>query len=423
MKTRLLLIGIVLVNILSFESIYSQAPGNVKINLEWNQWRGPNRDGISFEKNIDKNWPVDGPEVLWRTPVGDGYSGIAVSGEKLFTMWDEGDSQYLICMAAEDGNELWRFRVDNNYESEWGDGPLATPIVDQTTVYAISTHGFFHAVNIETGHVIWSQNLVEKYGLELPDYGYSVSPLIENEKLFIENGGQENFAFIALNKRTGELLWHSQTDEAAYSSPIAITINGKRQIVFMSAKGLFSLSPEEGSLLWNYDWESRCSATDMVLNSISPFFIAPDKLFVSSGFGTISGGALIQIKEENGEFMATELWLSEDMNNAINSSVFYDNFIYGFDNKKLTCLDALTGTVKWTKLGFQAGSLILVGRYLIILGENGQLALVEATPDKYTEVAQAHILSGRCWTPPTLANGKLYLRNQSELVCLKINTR
>ena len=142
MKIRLLFIGIVLAGILQYEFIYSQKASSESLNLNWHQWRGPNRDGISLEKNIDINWPVDGPEILWRIPVGVGYSGITVSNGKLFTMWDEGNSQYLVSLDAQKGNELWRYRVDDNYESRWGDGPLATPFVDQTTVYAISTHGF-----------------------------------------------------------------------------------------------------------------------------------------------------------------------------------------------------------------------------------------------------------------------------------------
>ncbi len=420
MKKKLLFIGIVLASIMQYELTYSQEGDSVNNNSEWNQWRGPNRDGISLEKNIYKNWPVKGPKILWRISVGDGYSGISVSNNKLFTMWDKGKSQYLVCLDAQTGKELWRYRVDENYVSSWGDGPLATPIVDQNIVYAVSTNGFLHAVNIETGNVIWSQNLSKEYDFKLPVYGYSVSPMIENEKLFIEIGGKKNFAFAALNKNTGELLWHSQTDEPAYSSPIAITINNRCQIVFMSVKGLYSLSPEDGSLLWDYDWESRCPSTGMALNSISPFFIAPDKIFISSAFGDVSGGDLIQVIEKEKKFATRTLWHSDEMNNSLHSSVYFENHIYGFDKKILKCIDATSGKVKWATDGFKNGSLIVADGYLIVLGENGKLALVETNPDKYTEVVKAQILSGRCWTSPTLANGKLYLRNQKEMLCLSI---
>lgn len=409
-----------LVILLQDEKIFSQESNIHDNKLDWNQWRGPNRDGLSNEKDILKQWPENGPEIQWRIPVGDGFSGISIIDEKLFTMWDEKRSQLLVCLEAQSGKELWRYRVDDNYESGWGDGPLITPLIDNNTVYVVSTNGQLHAVDIKSGKSIWSQDLSKSYGYESPPYGFSPSPLIENEKLFIQIGGQEDFSFVALNKNTGELIWHSQTDEPAYSSPIIFDINETRQIVFMSAKGLFAVSPEDGELFWMYDWESRCPASGISLNAISPIFIHPDKIFISGGFGTISGGALIQITEHDDKFTVNTLWYIDDMSNAINSSVFVDAYIYGFDQKKFKCIDASTGDLQWETLGFQDGSLIVVDGHIIALGANGNLALIEVNPEKYIEISNVKILDGRCWTPPTLADGKLYLRNHEEMVCLKI---
>ncbi|MFC2157985.1 PQQ-binding-like beta-propeller repeat protein [Acidobacteriota bacterium] len=387
----------------------------------WPQWRGPNRDGISLEKGILRTWPTAGPEVLWKTPVGEGYSGISVAGDKLFSMWDEGESQYLVCLDANNGKELWRLRVGDNFEDNYGNGPRSTPLVDGTSVYAISAQGVLYTVKADDGKILWSKNLHQEYQSQIPGYGYSSSPHIEGNKLIVTVGGKKDYAFAALDKKSGELLWHSQTDEGSYSSSVAVTIIGKRQIVSLSAKGLYSISPENGSLYWTYDWEARCPQTGVVTNTATPVFIGPDKIFVSGGFGTITGSALIQLKEKNGEFVVQELWKNKAMRNVINSSVFYKGHIYGFDNNVLECIDIETGKEEWRSRGFQRGSLIAADGHLFVLGERGKLALVEANPVEFKEISSFQIFKGINWTIPSLAQGKLFLRNKTKMVCLDVS--
>jgi outer membrane protein assembly factor BamB len=398
--------------------------GNTKSEkLDWPQWRGPNRDGISSEKGIAKNWRENGTEILWRISAGDGYSSSAVANGNLFTMWDEGDSQFLFCLDALSGKELWRYRVGDSFPEGYGNGPRSTPIVGKANVYAISAQGLLHAVNVTNGRVLWTHDLGADYGSRLPEHGYSSSPLLDGEKLLVEVGGKEDYAFVAFNKHTGDLMWHSQTDMPAYSSPIAVTINETRQIVFLSAKGLFSLSPDDGSLFWHYDWEQRCAATGIPTNLNTPIFIAPDKIFISCGYGTVTGSVVVQVREVKKQFVAESLWESSKLKNLVNSSVCFQNNIYGFDMGIFKCFDALTGQERWKARGFQRGSLIAADGHLVVLGERGKLALVEATPEEFREVASVQILSGKCWTSPTLANGKLYLRNQKEMLCLDIKMK
>lgn len=388
---------------------------------DWHQWRGPNRDGISFEKGISKQWPEKGPDVLWRTSVGDGFSGISISDGRLFTMWDEGDSQFLFCLDAQNGKEIWRFKIGDNFRNGYGNGPRSTPVVDGTVVYVVSTKGVLRAFNAADGKVFWSSDLAATYGSQALAYGYSSSPLVEGDKLFVATGGKNEYAFVALNKKTGALMWHSQTDEPSYSSPIAITINKTRQIVFLSGEGLFSVSPDDGSLFWQYQWKARCPSTGIPVNVITPVFIAPDKIFISGGFGTITGALVVQLRDQKNQFTAEKLWKSNEMKNLVSSSVFIKNHIYGFDDNILKCIDALTGEEKWKTRGFQRGNLIAADGLLFVLGERGNLALVEAIPESYKEIASVKMLKGdRCWTSPSLSEGKLYLRNHKEMVCLDI---
>jgi outer membrane protein assembly factor BamB len=389
--------------------------------LDWPQWRGPNRDGISLETGLLDRWPEKGPEALWRISIGEGYSGVAASNGRLFSMWDEAESQYLVCMDAQNGKEMWRHKIGRSFKDGWGSGPRSTPLVDKTNVYVTSAQGHLLAVDVDDGKVLWSHDLPSEFGGRIPDHGYSSSPLVEGNKLFVEVGGREGYSFVAFNKSTGEVIWHSQTDEPSYSSPIAVTLHNTRQIVFLSAAGLFSVSPMDGRLLWRYDWEARCPATKLPTNIATPIFIAPDKIFISGGYGTVTGAAVVRIQKRGNQFSVEELWISKVMKNVINQSVYYDNHIYGFDNNKLACVDVETGEKKWEIRGFQRGSLIAADGHLIVLGERGKLALVEISPVEFKEISSVQIFDGICWTSPSLANGKLYLRNHEEMVCFDLS--
>jgi outer membrane protein assembly factor BamB len=388
--------------------------------VDWPQWRGPNRDAVAVEQGLLKEWQAGGPEVLWRIPVGKGFSSISVSQGRLYTLWDEGQSEFLVSLDAATGKELWRHRLDASFVNSWGNGPRSTPAVDSGMVYAVSAQGNLHAVTAEDGRTIWSHDLATEYGGTIPAYGYSSSPMIEGDKLFVEAGGQDNLAFIAFDKSTGDLVWASQADAAAYSSPLAITVGGVRQVGFFSASGLFAVAPEDGSLLWKHPWDSSCPATGIPTNVAHPIFIPPDKIFVSNGYGTMTGSAVFRIDRRGEKFATETVWRSEAMRNLLNSSILHDKHIYGFDIGILKAIDAATGKEQWKARGFERGSLIAADGQLIVLGEQGNLALVEATPGGFRQKGSAQILEGKSWTMPTLADGRLFLRNQSEMVSLDL---
>jgi outer membrane protein assembly factor BamB len=392
------------------------------VHSDWPQWRGPQRDGTSDEAGLTTAWPEAGPPVAWRIPVGVGYSGVAVAGGRLYTLWDEDGSQFLFSLDAATGEERWRHRLGPGFQHPYGNGPRSTPAVDGGTVYAAGTGGDLDAVDAASGRRLWRHRLAEEYGSRLPSIGYSSSPLVDGERLLVEVGGTENRAFAAFDKQTGELLWASQDDLPAYSSPIAVTLHGIRQVVFLSASGLFSLSPADGTLLWKHDWTTRCPATGIPLNAAQPVFVAPDKIFVSSSYGDREGlgAAVVRIDREGGTMRTETVWKTEQMRNLVNSSVFYRGHLYGFDRGILKAVDASTGEEKWKARGFERGSLIVADEHLVVLGERCRLALVAADPEGFREVASAEVLTGKCWTSPTLAGGTLYLRNDRELVAVTV---
>ncbi len=426
MKTRFpfcfvpLLIAVLLHS--SIDTKRSHAHPDENASSEWPQWRGPNRDGIAYATGRLQSWPESGPKVLWRVPAGAGYSGISIANEKLYTMWDEGETQFLICSEAASGKELWRHKVGASFYNSYGCGPRSSPTVSEPLVYAISTAGNLHAVDTKTGKLRWRHDLAGEYGGSIPSIDYSSSPLIDGDRLFVEVGGKENSAFMAFDKTTGKVLWASQTDQPAYSSPLAVTLNGTRQIIFFSASGLFAVSPHDGKLFWKYAWQSNCPATGIPLNTATPIFIAPDKVFISSGYGTGEGAAVIKIKGSVERFEVETVWTEKVLRTQVNSAVLYENYLYGFDVGTFKCVDAMTGEEKWRVRGFQRGSLIAAGGHLLVLGERGKLALVPVNPSEFKEAASVEILQGKCWTMPTLAGGRLYLRNEKEMLCLELQS-
>jgi len=380
---------------------------------DWPQWRGPNRDGISRETGLLKNWPKDGPKVLWRVPSGEGYAGIVIAKDRGYTMFGQGENEFMICFDPANGKELWRYKLGGIFNNDQGSGPRSTPLVDGDLVFGLSGNGKLHAANAQNGKAVWSHDLRAEYGGRMPEWGISTTPLVENNLLIVDVGGRDGHSVMAFNKSNGNVVWKSESGGPGYSAPIAITVNGVRQVLVFAGSALLSLAPTDGKLFWKYDWETRFD-----VNAATPVFIPPDKIFISSGYG--KGSALLQTQGSNGTATMKEVWKSREMKNHFSSSILYENHLYGFDDFLLTCLDVTTGKTKWQQRGFNKGSLLFADGHLIVLGEYGNLALVEATPAGYKEKAGAQILKGKSWTMPTLSAGKLYLRNQSEMLCLEV---
>lgn len=379
---------------------------------DWPQWRGLNRDGISKETGILKNWSASGPKVLWRIPLGPGYSSLAVSQGRVYTMTDLGTAEVAICLNASTGEQLWSLRMDSSYQSGQGDGPRSTPTVDGNFVYALGAQGKLYALNAKDGKKIWFHDLKAEYGSDIPGWGTSTCPLVEGDLLLVDIGGKTGYSIGAFNKKSGELIWKTHTDKQGYSSPIAINVNSTRQILFFTGTSLISVSPT-GTINWKYPWQTSYSA-----NIATPVFIAPDKVYISTAYDM--GATVLKLAGGKEKPSFQELWKSNVAQNHFSSSVIYNDHIYGFDQGLLQCIDANSGTEKWKQTGFGKGSLILADGHLIVLGERGLLALVEATPAGYKEKGRAQVLKGKTWTPPALANGKLYLRNKKEMICMDL---
>ncbi len=214
---------------------------------DWPQWRGPRRDGVSLETGLLLQWPRTGPTELWRAEAGAGYSSFAVAAGRAYTILQDGDNEAVVCWKADTGKESWRFRYPARYVNDWGSGPRSTPTVDGDYVYTVGATGLFHCLKADTGAKLWQHNLLEEFNAENLTWGVSFSPLIEGDLIYTNPGGPNGGSLAAFNKRSGKLVWKALDDAAGYSSPIAITAAGVRQIVFFTGKHLVGVAPADGN--------------------------------------------------------------------------------------------------------------------------------------------------------------------------------
>ena len=379
---------------------------------DWPQWRGPNRDGISRETGLLSQWPSEGPPVVWRVPGGEGFSSVSVASGRAFTMVASGADEFVLCLEALTGKQLWKRRLDLKFTEGHGNGPRSTPTVEGDRVYFLGSRGRLAALDADSGDTVWMSDLPEVLGSGLPPWGFAASPLVEGELLIIQGGSEGSHCIAAFDKRTGAVAWTSHKDGGDYSSPIAVTARGARQVLSLTEHALVSLAPASGELNWRYPFKGN-------LNIATPLMVTQDRVFISASYD--KGAALVEMTGGPGALGVEEVWFRREMKNWFSSSVLHAGHIYGFDNAILKCISAATGETRWRHRGFNKGSLILADGHLIVLGEEGELALVEASPDAYRRKAGFQAVNGKCWTAPSLANGRLFLRNLEEILCLDLS--
>jgi len=370
---------------------------------DWPQWRGPTRNGISSETGWRSQWTGAGPRRLWSLSVGQGFSSLAVKDGRVYTMGHEGGRDIVTCANALTGKVVWQHR----YPCESGDypGPRATPTLHEGRVYTFSREGLALCLDAATGKPLWQRPLGREGG-EAPNWGYAGSPLIQGD-LVIYNAGASG---IALDKKTGRIVWKGEAGKAGYASPVAFTgVGGQSGVAIFSDKGLVAVDARSGRRLWQHPWE-----TSFDVNAADPIF-SGDTVFISSNYG--KGGALLRLSGGR----PAVVWENRNMRNHVNTSVLVGGALYGNDENTLKCIDLRTGAERWRMRGMGKGGLIAADGKLLVLTERGELVIVRATPNQFTELARAKVIDGTCWTHPVLANGLVYCRSQEgTLVCVDL---
>jgi outer membrane protein assembly factor BamB len=396
---------------------------------EWTQFRGPNHDGSSPEK-ILTSWPQGGLRQVWKTPMPNGFSAITVGGGKAFTLImdqvDGADQEVCAAYNAATGQALWSTPLgvaqydgggskgtdDNN----GGDGPRSTPTYDDGKVYAYSSRMALQCFDAATGKQIWGCNLIKEHAGHNIHWESAASPLVEGNLVFVAGGGPGQ-ALLAFDKDTGKVVWKGQDDMMTQSTPIAATILGQRQVIFFTQRGLVSVAPKTGALLWRFPFRYNTST------AMSPV-VSGDIIYCSAAYGV--GSAACRITKSATGFAATQLWYQPASAFASHWStpVCANGYLYGifgqskFGKAPLGCVEIATGRLVWTQGGFGPGGCTLVGGNVLVLSDAGDLILVKATPAAYTEVGRSHVLAGKCWNSAAISDGHIYARSTKEGVSL-----
>jgi outer membrane protein assembly factor BamB len=397
---------------------------------DWPQWRGPQRNGVSAETGLLQAWPPDGPRLVWkRTDIGSGYAAPVVVGDRLYVLANEGlENEFAQALAAADGQTLWTTRLGKvGRPDQKPNFPAArsTPTVDGDVLYALGSDGDLACLEAATGRVRWRKNLRTDFGGKPGEWAYAESPLVDGDAVICAPGGAEA-TVVALNKKTGEVLWKAalpEADEAAYASAIVVETGGVRQVVQLLQKGLVGLDRQTGRLLWRYPKPvSRFNA-----NIPSPLASA-DLIYVASA-GT--GGGAVRVKPANGGVSFEELYFESKLPTAIGGAVAVGGHLYGTTAQVLMCVERATGKVLWEERAIGAASLCYADGRLYLHGENGEVALVEPSPDGYREKGRftppdrpkRSSPMEKSWAYPVVANGRLYLRDHGVLWCYDVKAR
>jgi outer membrane protein assembly factor BamB len=398
---------------------------------DWPQFRGPNHDGTSPEKILTA-WPATGLREVWKHPMNDGFSGLTVGDGKAFTLVtrevDGASQEVCIALDGNSGNELWAAPLgptgydgggdSGTPDNKGGDGPRSTPSYDSGKVYVYSSRMVVKCLDATSGKEVWVCDVLKEHAGHNIHWESAASPLIEGNLVYIAGGGPGE-ALLAFDKNDGHVVWKGEDDKMTQSTPVATTILGERQIIFFTQKGLVSVVPDKGTVLWRFPYRFSTST------AISPV-VCGDVVYCSAAYGV--GSSACKITKTNGVYSAAEMW--HDPANVLASHwstpVYSDGYLYGinfqskFGAAPLVCAEVATGKVMWSQPGFGPGGCTLVGGNLVVLNDAGDLVLVKASPASYQETARSHVLAGKCWNSASVSNGRIYARSTREGVSLDV---
>jgi len=376
---------------------------------DWGRWRGSNFDG-TFEGDVFKG--DFGLKIGWEKELGSGYSSIAVSSGKLITMFSDSTFDYVIALDVKSGEELWRYKIDSTYTGHTGshNGPISTPAIEGNLVFALGPKGQFVALKLKNGKQVWSVNLPEGHSSVAPFYGFTTSPAVYGDHVFIETGGKDNNTISALNKKTGKIAWAAGADSINYQSPVIFEFEGETHLVCAGDKYLCGFNPENGETLWKYFHNTGVTA-------INPTYLGDGKIF----FGVRGRRASTIRLQKNGDtYEAKEIWNTREQRGTWNPSVLQDSVLYGYSGRFLAAIHAGTGKRVWKSRPPGDGYAIIVDKHLVVLTRQGSIHISKAEPKGYQELAALQVFNGPAWTSPIFANGRIFARNLTTIAAIDI---
>ncbi len=388
-------------------------PGAAVSEAEWPGFRGRARDGVVRGVRLDTDWSTHPPQELWRRPIGPGWSSFAVRGDRIFTQEQRGDDEVVSAYSLKTGEPVWRHRDGVRFwESNAGAGPRATPTLANGRVFTLGGTGLLNALDERTGHVIWSRNATTDTNRAIPDWGIAGSPLVVGDVVIVATAG----VLAAYDAASGAPKWVGKTRGFGYSSPHLATIGGVPHVVLVNGPGVIGVSPATGDVLWEHSW-----AGDSI---VQPVLMTGGDLLLGSGSGLTnhSGTLRLTVAHEGTNWTVKEQWTSNGLKPYFNDFVVHDGHAYGFDGSILACISLADGARKWKGGRYGHGQMLLLPEQdlLLVLSEEGELALVKAAGDKFTELSRVKAIEGKTWNHPVLVGDVLLVRNGEEMAAFKL---
>ena len=389
----------------------------------WAQFLGPRRDGVSRETGLNTDWNAKKPAVVWKAALGRGFSSVAVVGSRVWTMQQRGQRDGVVCLDGQTGKEVWFHDGAASYtdKQKQGPGPRSTPTVHQGKVFCLLPGGELQCLKAADGKLVWKVDIFQAAKTsprsDVYYWGMSGSPLVEGDHVIVQPGGTKDNSLAAFHKDTGKLVWGAGSDPAGYSSPIALTAAGKRQIVSFTGQGALGVDPAKGEVLWRYALGNKFDC-----NCATPLF-ADNLLFLSSAYKT--GCAAVEIAAEGQKVIAKEKWRNGNLLNQFPTSVIVAGHVYGCHGDLgacfAKCIELATGQVKWDDRRPGKCSLLAYDGHIVLVSEQGAIRLIEANPKSYVQKGQIDdLLTYKSWAQPALLEKRLYLRDDKQLVCLDL---
>ncbi|HEY7496960.1 MAG TPA: PQQ-binding-like beta-propeller repeat protein [Vicinamibacterales bacterium] len=387
----------------------------------WPQWGGPARNFVVDARPLATTWPAGGPRKRWRKAIGDGFSSIVTDGRAVYTLYRDGTNDVAIALDAATGDVLWQTRYEAPFvetcSERLGPVPRAAPLLASSRVVTVSAGGLMNSFNRATGQRLWSVDLHAGDAQAVRACGYASSPLAF-EDLVITTAGGTGRGVIAIKSATGEIAWKSQDFQNAYSSPLLIDLDGQPEVVVFTYGEVSGLNPRTGALEWTHP-----HAADQGVNVATPVWGKDNLLFVSSAYN--GGSRVLKLARSNGRVSVQEVWANRRVRIHFGNAVRIGDNLYAsngdFGAAPFAAIDVKTGDIVWRDRSVARSTLIAAGDKLLILDEDGTLALATPTGTGLTVLAKAAVLDGRSWTVPALSGSTLYARNGKEIVALDLS--
>jgi outer membrane protein assembly factor BamB len=389
------------------------APLEKNTEAAWPGFRGPGRNSVVRGARIETDWTRSPPIELWRRPIGPGWSSFAVRGDLLFTQEQRGNDEIVSAYNLKTGKPVWKHSdAARFWESNAGAGPRATPTLSNGRVYTLGGTGILNALDERDGSVVWSRNAAFDTGRKIPDWGIASSPLVVDDLVIVATAG----SLAAYDIATGKPRWFGPKDGYGYSSPQLLSIDGVAQVVLINGPGAIGVAPSDGAVLWKHAW-----AGDSI---VQPAVIAGGDILIGSGSGLAAenGMTRISLAHESGGWSVKERWTSSSLKPYFNDFVVHEGHAFGFDGSILACIDLEDGKRNWKGGRYGHGQLVLLPDQdvLLVLSEDGELALVSASAEKFTELARVPAIEGKTWNHPVLVGDVLLVRNGQEMAAFRL---